>query len=120
LNSALAALGHSQRFRDIWKDFAVANYAKNLSGPGVPAKYRYADMSQPGGNYGGVGLTLSQNLNLGDSVVQTGETVRPWSARYYELRPAANVPIVDIKVKQDSAVPVYYTILGIKGSDITY
>ncbi|HEY3231982.1 MAG TPA: VWA domain-containing protein, partial [Roseiflexaceae bacterium] len=120
LNSALATLGYSQRFRDIWKDFAVANYAKNLSGPGVPAKYRYADMSQPGGNYGGVGLTLSQNLNLGDSVVQTGETVRPWSARYYELRPAANVPIVDIKVKQDSAVPVYYTILGIKGSDITY
>jgi hypothetical protein len=41
LNSALASMGHSETFRDIWKDFAVTNYAKDLSGPGVPDKYQY-------------------------------------------------------------------------------
>jgi Mg-chelatase subunit ChlD len=120
LNSTLTGLGHTQRFRDIWKDFAVANYAKDLSGPGVPAKYRYTDMSQTGGNYGPVALALDQALNAGDGIIDADETVYPWAARYYQVRPAATVPLIHITVTQDSAVPLYYTLLGIKGNDIAY
>lgn len=120
LNSTLAGMGHSQRFRDIWKDFAVANYAKNLSGPGVQAKYRYADMSQPGGNYGPVAMALSQNLSLGASFVDSDESVTRWGAQYYEVRPAGNVPLIAIKFTQDSTAPLYYTILGIKGTNVAY
>lgn len=120
LNSVLAGLGHTKHFRDIWKDFAVANYAKDLSGPHVPAKYRYADMAQPGGTYGPVTLSLDQALNVGSSAVDSDETVYPWGARYYQVRPAASVPIVNITFTQDSAVQVYYMVMGIRGTDLVY
>lgn len=120
VNNALTALGHAQRYRDIWKDFAVASYAKGLSGPGVQAKYRYEDMSEPGGTYGPVTSLLSTTLAPGDQLVASGLALRPWSANYYELLPTAGVPVIDIKVTQDGTVPVYYTILGIKGTDVTF
>jgi Mg-chelatase subunit ChlD len=119
LNSTLADMGYSQRFRDIWKDFAVANYAKDLTGS-VPAKYKYADMSQPGGNYGPVALALDRTLNLNESATSTDNTVQSWGANYYQFKPASNVPVIDIKFSQDSSFNVYYTILGIKGNDIAY
>ena len=119
INNALTTLGQAARFRDIWKDFAVASYAKDLSGPGVQAKYKYADMAEPGGTYGPVTGRVTKVLNKGDQFVATGLVLRPWSAHYYELLPAADVPTVDVKIKQDGTVPVYYTILGVKGTDVT-
>jgi Mg-chelatase subunit ChlD len=120
LNSTLSNLGYSETYRDIWKNFAVASYAKDLSGPGVPNKYQYEDMSQPGGNYGPVTLSLDENLALGEQVVDTDETAYQWGANYYEVRPASDVPIIDIKFTQDTTGLLYYTVLGIKGNDLAY
>lgn len=120
INSTLSNLGHSETFRDVWKDFAVANYAKHLSGPSVPARYQYADMSEPGGNYDPVDLALSESLSLGEQLVDTDETVKAWGAQYYEIRPASDVPILDIKFTQDSTGLLYYSVLGIKGDDLVY
>lgn len=115
LNSTLANLGHSERFRDVWKDFAVASYAKDYNGP---AKYQYEDMSQDGGAYDPVRLDVDRSLALGEQVVRVGEFLPSWSARYYEVRPANDVPIIDVQVTQDSSTAVYYTLLAIKGNDI--
>ena len=120
LNDALADLGHSATFRDVWKDFAVASYAKDISGSGVPGKYKYRDMSEPGGNYGPVATTLSVALGPGDQYVNTDNTLQPWGAVYYELMPDALVPTIDIEITQDSTGPIYYTVLGIKGNNLTY
>ncbi|MFZ6028687.1 MAG: VWA domain-containing protein [Chloroflexota bacterium] len=117
INSVLASLGRSERFRDIWKDFAVASYAKNYNGQD---KYRYADMAETGGNYNNVALTVNQALSLGSSYLDTDETVMNWGAKYYQFTPASDVPFIDIKVTQDSTHPVYYTVLGVRGSDIVY
>ncbi len=118
IDSTLAGMGYSKSFKDAWKDFAVADYAKDLSGPGVQSKYKYVDMSQPGGNYGPVTLTLSRTLNIGDQAIGTGETVLPWSAHYYELRPGPGLPTFVITITQDSNVMLYYTVLAIKGSNV--
>ena len=120
LNSALQALGTPQRFRDIWKDFAVANYAKNLTGSPVPAKYKYVDMAQPGGNYNNVTFVDDVNLALNVPYLRIGETIYPWAAKYYRFRPAADVPLLDIRVTQDSNSPVYYTVLGIKNNGVAF
>ncbi|RIK41950.1 MAG: hypothetical protein DCC57_18630, partial [Chloroflexi bacterium] len=120
LNSALQALGKPQRFRDIWKDFAVANYAKNLTGSPVPDKYKYADMAETGGNYNAVSFAVNQPLALNTPFLRTGETVYPWAARYYRFTPAANVPVLDIRVTQDTNTPVYYTVLGIRNNGIAF
>ena len=95
------------RFRDIWKDFAVANYAKNLTGAPVPAKYKYADMAQTGGNLNPVFFTVNQALALNTPFLRIGETVYPWAAMYYRFTPAADVPLLDIRITQDSNSPVY-------------
>jgi Mg-chelatase subunit ChlD len=121
LNSALSTLGFpSANYKSIFKDFIIANVAKDLNGPGVPAKYKYADMAQPGGNYAQVMYTISQTLALGGSFLDTDETVNPWGARYYQFRPASNVPVIPIKITQDTLTPVFYVVLGIKGDTIAY
>lgn len=122
LNSALSALGHPAgvNFKNIYKDFIIANVAKDLNGAGVPAKYKYTDSTQPGGNYGPVTYVISQALNLGGSVLDTDETVNPWGARYYQVHPAPDVPVIPIKITQDTLTPLYYVVLGVKADAIAY
>lgn len=122
LNSALNTMGYpsSVNYKSIFKDFVIANVAKDLSNASVPAKYKYADQAQPGGNYGPVMYTLSQTLPLNGSFLDTDETVNPWGARYYQVRPDSNVPVIPIKITQDTLTPLFYTVLGIKNDAIAY
>jgi hypothetical protein len=120
LDDALANMSYSQRFRDIWKDFAVAAYTKNLTGAGVAAKYKFKDMAETGGAYNLPDLTVNQALPLNGSVLLTGETVYPWAAKYYEVQPAADVPVIPIKVTQDTAHQLFYAVLGIQGNNLAY
>lgn len=116
INSVLADLGHEARFRDVWQDFAVANYAKNYDGP---QKYQYEDMQQPGGNYDNVDLDLNRALANGDQIVQEDVLhMKRWRPRYYEVQPAPDLPLIDIQVTQYSSAPVYYTVLAIKNGEI--
>lgn len=118
LDRALDALGHSERFVDAIKDFMVANYAKDLSGPGVPTRYQYTDETQAAGAYDPVDLDLDQALGLGDQVGPTLDEVVAWGARYYQIRPSPDVPIITAEFRQDTANQVYYTLLAVKGNDI--
>ncbi|PKG99004.1 VWA domain-containing protein [Paraglaciecola sp. MB-3u-78] len=120
LNKALATLGHTEKFKDVWKDFSVANYAKDLSGPGVNSKYQYDDMAEAGGTYDPVMLTVNQAITNADQIIRTGEFVEQWGANYYEIQPDPSVVNVDIQVTQDSLSTLYFTVLGIQGSDITF
>ncbi len=120
LNDTLATLGHAERFRDIWKDFVIAAYTKNLTGAGVAAKYAFKDMAEPGGTYDLPTLSVNQALALNDSVLRTGETVYPWGARYYQVMPAADVPVIPIKVVQDTPHQLFYVIMGVQGNNLTY
>jgi hypothetical protein len=117
LNKALEAMGYSARFKDIFKDFAVANYAKQYHGP---EKYRYADMSQVGGNYNQVTLRADQALALGDTYLDTDESVFAWAGNYYQFSPDPHVGILSIKVTQDSSVTLYYKVVGIRDNVIVY
>lgn len=117
INKALESMGYSERFRDIWKDFAVSSYAKDFN---APAKYQYEDMAQTGGAYNAVMLSVDEALSLGESYLDTDESVYNWGAKYYQFRPDGDVPFVNIKVTQDTPSNLYYTVLGIRGSDIVY
>ena len=116
LDRALQAMGHTARFRDIFKDFAVANYAKDIVN--APAKYHYTDESQPPGTYGPVHLDLDQTLGTNDQVGPVTADVVAWGARYYQVRPGASVPILNVEFRQDSVNDVYYTLLAVKGDNI--
>ena len=116
LNRALQTMGYTQRFRDIFKDFVVANYAKDV--PNAPAKYKYIDESQAAGPYHPVHLDVDEVLGPDDQVGPATSDVVAWGARYFQVRPTADVPILNIEFRQETANDVYYTLLAIKGDNI--
>jgi hypothetical protein len=126
LDQALANMGYSATFREAWKNFAVASYAKDITGSGVPGYYRYSDMAEPGGEYGPVLLSLSQDLGLEEQITGQDETIQPWGIRVYELRPSTEVPLIHLNFTQDipdrisDQTLLYYTILGIRDNDLVY
>ncbi len=120
LNRALAALGHRVTFEDVFKDFVVANYAKELTGAGVPEKYKYIDETQPPGHYDPVYLDLDREITPDAAVDPTITEVASWGARYYQFRPSADVPILNIEFRQDVERHVYYALLAVKNDGIAF
>lgn len=118
INRALAALGHTARFDDVFRDFVVANYAKDITGPSVPAKYKYVDETQPPGKYNAVGLALNTPLGMSTQVGPTLETLPAYAARYYQFTPSPSVKTLDVRVNQDSSHPIHYSLLLIKNNDL--
>jgi Mg-chelatase subunit ChlD len=106
-------------FESLWIDFAVANYAKDLPGPNVQAKYRYFDETHAGApDYPPVMLTNSYNVTPGAPVIPTLDSIQPWSAKYYEFRPASNVPIINLAVRQELNRRAAYVMLAVRNNDI--
>jgi len=118
INKALAGLGHSERFDDVFRDFGVANYAKRLSGPAVPDKYKYVDETQPPGVYNDVALSLDEAVAIGDQVGPALTAVNPWATRYFRIRPDAGVETIDVEFKADTTDTLTYTLLAVKNDDI--
>lgn len=118
IDLALDALGRSERFPDVFRDFAVANYAKRLSGPSVPARYRYVDESQPPGPYNDVALSLDEFMSVDEQVGPTLTDVNPWATRYFRIRPDNGVETITVDFKADTTDQLAYTLLAIKNSDI--
>ncbi|MCP4626230.1 MAG: VWA domain-containing protein, partial [bacterium] len=126
LNDALASkIGTSRRFKDIFQDFAVANYAKDFISTPVPVsmkQYNYIDEeTYPGGTYGMVERTRSEGLELGQAVFGTS-SADAWGARYFQVFPDAAVPAINIEVATLPATQneLYFYVLGIKNGNIEY
>lgn len=123
LNDALDnIIGSSRRFIDIFKDFVVANYAKDYLSFPIPValqKYNYIDEETfPGGSYGSVKLTTSSILNLNQVVFGT-KSIDAWGARYFEIQPDSSVPVINIEVKTLAATQnqLYFHVLGLNAFD---
>jgi hypothetical protein len=119
VTAALNQIRPGASFKNTFMDFIVANYAKDLTGPNVTVQYKYIDDDQLPGAYSRPGLALDRNMPAGDSVAATDE-VRDWSAKYYNISPAANVKIISIAIHQpsSSSEDLIYDLLVIKNGDI--
>lgn len=119
VNAALSVLSPDTTFRDVFMDFIIANYAKDLTGPNVPDEYQYIDDNRQPGAYARPFLTASEDMDLGDT--ENGNTdIRSWSARYYEVRPSTDVPIVNLEFTQTGAptTNLVYNLLVIDDDDL--
>lgn len=116
-NAALGTLSPGTTFKDVFMNFIVANYTKNLTGPGVPPEYRYTDDDTLPGSYHNPALTLNRTMPVGDVFSATDE-IRAWAAQYYEARPDAGVPIISMEFRQVSDVSLVYNLLVIKNNDL--
>ncbi len=118
----LANLGHPEvTFVDVFKDFVVANYAKDLTGPNVPSKYRYIDEAQPPGPYGKVDIRRKGQLRHGTLVGQ--DSVEAWQPRYYYYersiwyKPGDSDTAI-VTVNQFTTNDLFYKLLVVRGNDI--
>ena len=109
----------------LWCNFTVANYVKNLSGPGIHRAHRYVDESQPPGAYDADDdpntppVKLDRDFALtvaGEGAIVSGLQLPPWAAKYYRVRPAPNISSVDVGFSSDQRVS--YALLVIDDDDL--
>lgn len=124
LNDTLAnKINSPRRFKDIFQDFAVANYAKDLITNPVSAtdqKYNYIDEENCAGcAYDQVKRTVDETLTTAAPIFGTS-SIENWAARYYEISLDPSVPVVNIEVEPLAATPhsLYFHVLGIKNNAI--
>ena len=116
-------IGTSKRFKDIFQDFAVANYAKDYITEPAPAaleKYYYVDEKKcPTCGYGPVKRTVAQALAVDGSIFGLSG-MDAWGARYFEIDPHPSIPVVNIEVNTLPGTPytLYYHVLALKNGAI--
>lgn len=105
-------------FEDVFQDFVVANYAKRLTGPSVPAAYSYVDETQPPGSYGDV--YLRRNVDPIDGYVLSGQdAVDPWQPRYYRYRRQVQTSAnMEIAVNQTTNEELFFALLVVRNGDL--
>ncbi len=120
-NQMLTFLGHgSTTLDDVFTDFIVANYAKDLPGPHVPSKYHYEDETQDPGHYPRVELNLNESITQLQAISGT-DVIEPWMPKYYLVRPQirANTKMpLTVDVKQLTDNSLFFDVLEIKDGDI--
>lgn len=125
LNDALAdddLFDTDRRFRDLFQDFAVANFAKdyiNNPPPAGFARYNYQDDEPPGVAWGLVKRTVSTTVEIDDVILGT-TTVGAWGARYFQVSPDPAVPALHFEINPLAATPhsLYYHVLMIDNGQI--
>jgi hypothetical protein len=119
VNRVLAEVRLGTTFEDVFKDFVVANYARKLSDPALPAKYRFADEGEAApGSLNVVKLDIDQALGGSDQVGPLVTGVLPWGVRYYSVSPSSSVPIISINVHQDTSQRAFYSLLAIRDGQL--
>ncbi len=123
INKTLEDLGWSERFIDIFPNFAIANYAKEFDN--APAHWKYVDETQPAATpikYANVPLTVNETLSPGEQYFlpsdEGKEYISRWGARYYRFVPEASVPSVTVEAQTLTGNDVQFALLGVKGEDI--
>ena len=94
------SLTQTRRFKDIFQDFAVANYAKDLISNPAPAalqKYNYIDDEAPGLDFGKVFVSRTSVVTPGTSLLDTAG-VNAWAAQYFEFDLDPSVSTVNLQV----------------------
>ncbi|MCL7453246.1 MAG: VWA domain-containing protein [Anaerolineae bacterium] len=116
VNRALNVLGAGVTFDVSFKQFAVANWTKDLSG--VPdSSYNYHDEDEAGnpGAYGPVVPDSGGTIQVGSPATWTNEWVDRYGIRYYEADIGANCPVISASFAHDYG-PAFYHVVTQNGS----
>jgi hypothetical protein len=118
INHALSAMGAGTTFDNSFKQFAAANWAKDLNG--VSSTYNYIDedeLSNPGA-YGPIVPTMGGPIQVGVSANWTNQYVERYGLRYYSANVNSNCPVVSASFHRDTSSPAFYHLITQNGSDL--
>ncbi len=119
MDDVIRSRGTGRTLESLWIDFAVANYAKEYTGPVVTSHYTYRDEQEASApDYPAPRLTGNFTLNPGTSVGPTQTDIASWSSQYYQFNINPAVPIIDLQVSQDVNKRLGYVLLLMRGNDV--
>ncbi|KKL24426.1 hypothetical protein LCGC14_2415460, partial [marine sediment metagenome] len=99
--------------RRVYKDFIVANYAKDI--PFAPSKYHYIDETQTPGSYPEVTFDLDQ-IFLNNSNLGGVESLGVYYPKYFRLTPQGDINFLNIQIDQLSNAPLFIDIIKVRDS----
>ncbi len=101
-----------QNMEDLFHDFIVTNYVKNMGN--VSERFRYADEQGPEGTrYDDVHLEAHDAIAPGDALVRQAEEVAAWGANYYVALPdAASCAWLQVDVRGATGSRLLMTIVA--------
>ncbi len=115
VNLTLDALGYSSvTFDQVFRDWIVANYTKDL---GTVPDPKYAYIDDDGNPYSSVPMEVNASIDDGDYSTLNNESVVKWGAKYYKVRPEATCGAVTFDFAHDSGSPVYH-VLTVKDDEL--
>ncbi len=124
LNNALDILSPGTSFADVFADFSVAIYAKDLNDATTPSKWRFVDDDETdgSGNYGTISKEIDPipTLTPAFSFTDPGESVVSWANKYYEVNIDPAVEVITIEFDQTTTNTLFYALLCMDGDDLAY
>lgn len=116
INRALTIMETGYDFNAAFKQFVVANWAKDLSG--VPdGSYNYIDEDTPGnpGPYGPIDPADGGTVNIGSPATWNSQLVNRYAARYYEASPGGSCPVITASFERNTGSSSFYHVVTDNG-----
>ena len=122
LNKALNYFSPGTTFEDVFKDFSIALYAKDLDDSTVPLKWKFVDDDETdgSGNYGSVHTISRLTLSATGTITGSSHSVESWSNKYYEYNIDSAVKVISIDFDQTKTNNLFWGLLGVKGDELAY
>ena len=117
VNQALSSMGTGTNFNNSFKQFAVANWTKDLTG--VPdASYYYIDEDESGSpaTYGPLSPASGGTIQVSSPAVWNNQDVERYGLSYYNADIGSNCPVVSASFHRDDAGPAFYHVITQNGS----
>jgi len=123
-DNALDTLSPGTTFKDVFEDFSVAIYAKDLDDTTIPSKWTFVDDNENDGseNYGTVSRRIDPvpTLSSGSPVTDNAESINSWANKYYEIDIDPGVEVITIQFNQSTNNELFYALLCMDGDDVEY
>ncbi len=124
MNNALDVLSPGTTFEDVFKDFSVAIYAKDMDASTIPSKWTFIDDDETdgSGNYGTVSKEIDPvpTLTAMGTIADNSESIENWANKYYEVEIGPSVEVITIQFNQTTNNQLFYALLAMDGDDVEY
>ncbi len=116
VNHALSALAPGVTFNDSFKQFAVANWTKDLTGVPNPS-YNYIDEDEPGNPapYGPIVPNPGGTIQVGAPATWTSQWTDRYGIRYYEADIGTSCPVISASFVHDYG-PAFFHVVTQNGT----
>ncbi|MBD3227387.1 MAG: VWA domain-containing protein [Candidatus Lokiarchaeota archaeon] len=122
INNALDELSPGKTFKEVFEDFSVAIYAKDMDETTIPSKWSFEDddAGDASANYFSVSKEISSTLLPGTPLTDGYETINSWANKYYEADIDPTVEAITIQFNQTTNHKLFYALLAMDGDDVDY